>query len=466
MHLFSDTTKMPRPQEEIYIGMTKAKTLPIYDANKVMIDKAVVKQINAMDCRLGNKLNSFIRFPVLEELDLQSNELTDDLLMKLSVSESLKSLNLAHNDLNEVPLMPKQGLKNLTRLILKGNKNLDIDTCISYLCGFRFLTYLDLSDADIKSLPVELRKLQSLEYLDISGNPDLQEDKFPQVICSLKNLKELHVDKRGKKTELVRTVLQEFLRRQVKKFCPLQPSEKGVLTWSFNRGMALEFFKEVMDMEEEGSWPESGREIQQLHLNSSMLGDMKETDMDFLQYYFENIQSLQKISLLSLCTNNFTHVPQISNFKHIQQLGLCRNNFKDIPSQVRQLPKLTHLYFTENQVYDLQFTEDDFKQLVLLDLLGNPLCRRFQSAKKCYESRFNLAAHHSGKKVEIKGLERVLEEGTDILNESEEEEEDTDKVGDDKPKEKIDDDNDAEKEVSYSEICLDSMVKPPIEPCH
>ena len=97
----------------------------------------------------------------------------------------LKVLDLSHNGLTAIP----QEIGNLSSLVTLrlGSNSL---TDFQHLTGLSNLVALDLSQNDLRELPLEVIQLVSLESLDLSGNPL---ENLPDEIVHLIHLKELSV---------------------------------------------------------------------------------------------------------------------------------------------------------------------------------------------------------------------------------------------------------------------------------
>jgi Leucine-rich repeat (LRR) protein len=399
---------MPEAMEEVYIGMLGlTDSIPVYDANQNRIKKEVVKILNAQVNKLGPCLREFHLFTTLIELDLMSNNLVDSDLETLRVSCTLHSLNLSNNDLKEVPLIVENGLRNLTKIILQGNPSLDITKCIQNLCGLKKLKHLDLSHTKITTIPEDIRKIQTLEELNISDTKIL-EGEIPVGVFSLKNLKVLITDEAFGRYE--GSQLEELFEDQILENMDIHPTERGEIFWKYSRGHALKLMKKVKKMEVKKQWPIEGSTVLELWLNSSMLGSLGDQGVDDLFKNMRNIQSFKQITLLSLCTNDLYQIPNLRHFDNIRQLGLCRNNLRMIPAHVLSLPSLTNLYITDNKIETLVFNVEDFPALEELHLQGNPICRNYDAADACLESRKNLM--HS--QCAIQGLKEVMYRGSNL----------------------------------------------------
>lgn len=104
----------------------------------------------------------------LEKLHLGENAFTDDALHSLTILHQLKVLNLAFNDLQD---MPPSFFKNFTKLeevYLGGNKLSSIPT--EDLYKLSKLSVLYLNGNRLQTIPQELGKVKSLSVLDVGSN--------------------------------------------------------------------------------------------------------------------------------------------------------------------------------------------------------------------------------------------------------------------------------------------------------
>ena len=128
-------------------------------------------QIKSVPCRLTN-------FSALSELVLRGNKIREfpPTLCTGALAWSLKLLDLSENDIKLLPLA-FCNLKNLVHLKLDRNHLLMLPINIGRLSSLRFLS---ASHNQLKVLPYSLSKLR-LESVDVSENTFLDQDKWKVV---------------------------------------------------------------------------------------------------------------------------------------------------------------------------------------------------------------------------------------------------------------------------------------------
>ncbi|KAG8891960.1 cysteinyl-tRNA synthetase, partial [Tulasnella sp. 403] len=104
----------------------------------------------------------------LENLYLADNRLEDDIFHSLSILRSLKVLNLAFNDIYELPPLRLQTFAQLRELYLSGNKLTSLPG--EDLHRLYHLRILFLNANKLQTLPSELTKVKTLEVLDVGNN--------------------------------------------------------------------------------------------------------------------------------------------------------------------------------------------------------------------------------------------------------------------------------------------------------
>ncbi|KAI9209319.1 uncharacterized protein BJ171DRAFT_486129 [Polychytrium aggregatum] len=107
------------------------------------------------------------RFPLLKDLNLSNNFITDIGTLSSSTLPSLIELNLNNNRIRQLPQHPID-LPLLTTLLLSGNAIESIH--VSALTAAPLLQVLDLSNNSISSVPPELGLVRSLKRLVLDGN--------------------------------------------------------------------------------------------------------------------------------------------------------------------------------------------------------------------------------------------------------------------------------------------------------
>ncbi|CAH2101947.1 unnamed protein product [Euphydryas editha] len=210
--------------------------------NVTVLAELPVKVLNLSRCSIESIENaSFKDLQQMEVLDLSHNKLTTDKLSphafegRYSPEEyeplaSMRTLNLAYNDLHSLNQDLFEHLPELTELNLNGNPLTTIDyatlIAISSLpmmkvlkmrsCGLteipekflhtpKFLEHLDISDNKLTSVPQELEETKNLKYLNLNQNPivklDMSSEDYPGF-PRLRKLQELHMCNMKKLTSI------------------------------------------------------------------------------------------------------------------------------------------------------------------------------------------------------------------------------------------------------------------------
>lgn len=134
-----------------------------------------------------NKLNALPSLDLLEKLkyfNMEGNLLAEFPL--LNNSPLLETLNVAENQITNIPLKVFKGIQSLTSLNISNNKFKLLPSSIEILTN---LKYLNISNNKISAMPDALGKLPNLTELDISKN-DLMVIQNG-IFCQLNQLKKL-----------------------------------------------------------------------------------------------------------------------------------------------------------------------------------------------------------------------------------------------------------------------------------
>jgi len=159
---------------------------------------------------LKGQLPSISNLSQLQVLDLNSNKLQGS-LPDLNALNQLQVLDVSTNNFSGNISSSLQGLPNLKELYLGGN-TFQIDNTDAFLKSLPYLTHLDLSDFNLKTIPLQIKELKNLrelylrndslssgynilaplnlEKLDISKN---QLKSIPKDLAALSQLKHLNL---------------------------------------------------------------------------------------------------------------------------------------------------------------------------------------------------------------------------------------------------------------------------------
>ena len=181
------------------LGLTSLETLDLsHNSLTGLADSALQNLPHLTELNLaGNRISvisarAFSGVNFLQSLNLADNEVTETELRSLSLLPGLESLDLSENRISQLRPGIFSALQHLRRLELRGNTLLTDGLSGESLVGLRGLTYLDLSDLNLTSLPSRLllptSNLTTLR-LDRTELAELQAELF----LSLSELRQLSV---------------------------------------------------------------------------------------------------------------------------------------------------------------------------------------------------------------------------------------------------------------------------------
>ncbi|XP_030955396.1 protein SUPPRESSOR OF npr1-1, CONSTITUTIVE 1-like [Quercus lobata] len=178
--------------KRLYLSGTAIKELPLSIGCLTSLTS-----LNISDCKKFVHLPGTIcSLKSLESLDLSGCSNFDNLPKNLGNVKGLKRLDLSGTSIKEVPSSIVL-LKNLEQVLVHGLK----ETLFSFnsmptsqlpsLLGVHSLTYLDLCDCNLSSIPNDIGNLSSLAHLNLCGNNFVS---LPKSISQLSNLQTLNLE--------------------------------------------------------------------------------------------------------------------------------------------------------------------------------------------------------------------------------------------------------------------------------
>ncbi|MEG4348160.1 COR domain-containing protein [Microcoleus sp. LAD1_D3] len=233
---------------------------------------------------------------------------------------------------NQLTALPEElrSLENLRSINLTGNP---FGTIPELLLEMKQLESLDLTSLDLTEIPEAIAKLSNLTQLYLSCN---QITSIPEAIAQLSNLTEL-----------------DFWNNQITSI----PDAIAQLS-----------------------------NLKELHLSNNQITVIPEaigqlSNLTQLNLYDSQITSIpEAIGLMSnlkqlhLSINQITVIPDaIAQLSNLTQLYLGNNQIIEIPEVIAQLSNLTQLYLFNNQIEKIPECLETLSKLEQLDLRGNPL---------------------------------------------------------------------------------------------
>ena len=302
----------------------------------------------------------------LRSIQLQNNrieELPND-LGNLSV---LQDLNLSHNELTELP-KSLASLTNIERLTVSNNKLVQLHGNIHLM---RFgLKELDVSNNNLKHLPVGVRQLIKLKSLDVSNN---KLSVFPNDALELKQLEALvlhHNQIKDLPKELVNMkklgkldlTFNPFSKSLIK---PIKKGVEGIKEWFF--------FKEAIDRIQavkgiEGatldlsnlklrSIPRELFELKSLKILKlgKDYGELEDkSQQNTIAHLTKSFGRLEGLEELYLQHNDISHLSnELIELKKLKVINLEYNQLKKITPSISEMRQLEYVNFNHNQLRDL-----------------------------------------------------------------------------------------------------------------
>lgn len=156
----------------IYLNVSSniLSTFPksLFAVTKQMTSSALfnISEVNQSNATIGNLQMSLS--DSLKVLQIADNNLNEDSFESIALLTSLKVLNVSYNDFSEIPEGALARLTHLTELYLSGNSLTKLPA--EDLESLPELTRLFVNNNKLQTLPSELSKCQHLAHLDVGSN--------------------------------------------------------------------------------------------------------------------------------------------------------------------------------------------------------------------------------------------------------------------------------------------------------
>lgn len=346
------------------------------------------------------------RLPKLQTLDLSEHKFKV-LSPKISLMQQITYLNLSNNKLEDLPEGLRE-LKNLEKIHFVQNPQLNYAKLFKlisalpllkkiYLGDYRhdslpkeiaFLTQieeLEISFSDIKELPEELGKMQSLKKFKLKYCENIK--KLNENIGELQNLEslELHIENLSFKNLPTSFVNLQSLSYLDIHQTAIKKLPEGFAKLQNLKTLYLNNFKEIPEEICEIACLEKlyfmGNALRKLPKKISQLQNLRELDYSTcnkldLEDTFEKVADLQKVSKLALHFENIDKLPKnLTKLKYIKILDLDKNeklNLSDTFDMVAQMPQVEELVCSQNKfVIPQKLTKLIHLKKITLNFNGN-----------------------------------------------------------------------------------------------
>ncbi|EOA23115.1 hypothetical protein CARUB_v10003908mg [Capsella rubella] len=337
----------------LYLSSTKIEELP-----SSISRLSYLVELDMSDCQRLRTLPSSVRHLVsLKSMNLDGCKHLENLPDTLQNLTSLETLEMSGClNVNEFP-------RAATNIELLRISETSIEEIPARICNLSQLRSLDISENKrLKSLPVSISELRSLEKLKLSGCSLLE--SFPPEICqTMSCLRWFDLD---------RTSIKEL------------PENIGNL-------VALEVLQASKTVIRRAPW--SIAKLSRLQLLA--IGNSSYTPEGLLHSACPPLSRFDDLRALSLSNMNMIEIPNsIGNLWNLLELDLSGNNFKFVPASIKRLTKLNRLNL--NNCQRLQALPDELPRgllyiyihgctsLVSISGCFNQCCLRNLVASNCY----------------------------------------------------------------------------------
>jgi Leucine-rich repeat (LRR) protein len=335
------------------------------------------------------------KFPSLRSLNLANNEIRNLSSQSLSLISNLFTLDLTNNGLTSLPDdMGKVG--NLKQLGLKNN---DLTSLSESIGDLKNVTHLDLSNNKLKTLPDSIGQMTKLEELDLSNN---ELETLPDSIGDLTNLKVLKLTQNQLKTlptsiAKLTNLKLIFVDRNPLESIPNEVNDKNLPSLEFvhideeprklltglsqdktDRALYDRLLSYIRNEEDLNRIKElnlryydgDGDSIK-LKTVPSLIQKMTELEELILSgneitALPEFLKGLKKLRKIDLSYNGLTELPEwIGELSNLEELILTGNQFKSLPASLANLTKLKRIHAEHNPIesFPLEFTEENMPSL-------------------------------------------------------------------------------------------------------
>ncbi|MEG4394618.1 leucine-rich repeat domain-containing protein [Microcoleus sp. BROC3] len=256
---------------------------------------------------------------------------------------------------NQLSALPEElrSLENLRSIDLSGNPFGKIP---ELLLEIKQLESLNLTSIGLTEIPDAIVQLSNLTKLDLSDN---QITQIPEAIAPLSNLTELYLSN-NQITVIPEAIGQLSNLRELNlnqnqiTFIPDAICQLSNLTGLYLRINQITFIPDAF----------------------GQLSNLRELNLRGNQITFipEAITQLSNLRLLLLWNNQITEIPEaIAQLSNLTELILSNNQITEIPEAIAQLSNLTRLHLGKNQITVIPEAIGQLSNLTWLQLINNQI---------------------------------------------------------------------------------------------
>ncbi|MDX2360365.1 MAG: leucine-rich repeat domain-containing protein [Crocinitomicaceae bacterium] len=309
-----------------------------------------------------------------------------EILKNKENKERITVLNLSDLDLKEVPLEILL-FPNLQALDLSSN---DIEELPDELFTINSLRCLDVGFNLLSSLSDSIVNLKNLFHLDISAN---RYHGFPPSILGLTSLEQLFIGQND-----IQVIPQEIGKLKELTYLNIPYANLSTLSNSICELYKLEHLNAANN--ELAQLPESIGQLDQLveiDLTYNQLFKLPKsfgnlTNLESLSIYGNELfvipsyfENYQQLTHLDLRDNNIQSFPdELCNLSKLESLWISGNQIKKLPDSIGSLTNLDDLNITGNELIELPESFFSFGHNFAIDIGGNPLLESVKDSIRLY----------------------------------------------------------------------------------
>ncbi len=239
----------------------------------------------------------------------------------------------------------------------------------------------------LTSLPEELRSLENLRSINLSGNPF---GRMPELLLEMKQLKSLNLTSIGltqipeaigklpnlTKLDISFNLIEDIL-EVLPKLCEILSKLSNLTQVNLGGNQIAEIPEAITQLSSLKVLNLDANQITEIPEAIAQLSNLTRLDLSKNQITLipeAIIGQLSNLTSLDLRNNQITQIPDaIGQLSNLRWLGLWENQITQIPDAIGQLSNLTHLYLWENQITEIPEAIAQLSNLTWLQLDNNQI---------------------------------------------------------------------------------------------